>query len=192
SQLTRELEETQNESNQLKESLENQRTKALTDPLTKLPNRQAYDERLSIEYRRWRRYNTSLSLIMGDIDLFKDINDKFGHITGDVALRETAKIFTDEIRETDFVARFGGEEFIILMPETNLTDAVKAVNKIRKIIKNNPIQNEGDGFQLTMSFGVAAFAENDTCSDVLSRADKAMYRAKKKGRDQVCVQRKET
>lgn len=188
--LKHELEHTRSETNYLKDNLQQQRDRALTDPLTKLPNRHAYNERLHLEYNRWRRYNKPLSLIMVDIDLFKNINDDYGHLAGDSALRETAQIIQQGIRGTDFVARFGGEEFILLMPETSITEATKTVNKIRLSIQNNQIHEGAANFTLTASFGVSTFEEDDTFSSVLERADKALYRAKKKGRNQVCVQRK--
>lgn len=191
SDLENELEKTLTVADRLKENLQQQRLRALTDQLTKLPNRHAYNERLQLEYNRWRRYKNSLSLIMGDIDLFKSINDTYGHVAGDHALRETAKIIQDGIRTTDFAARFGGEEFVILMPETNITDATKVINKIRLAIQKKRIQEGAADFKLTMSFGVAGFENDDTFTTVLTRADKAMYRAKNKGRNQVCVQRSE-
>ena len=189
SNLESELEQTLSVTDHLKENLQKQRIRALTDQLTQLPNRHAFNERLHLEYNRWCRYKNPLSLIMGDIDLFKSINDTHGHIAGDAALRETAKVIQDGIRTTDFAARFGGEEFVIIMPETNLTDATKVINKIRIAIQQNSVQEGTADFKLTMSFGVASFETDDTFTNVLSRADKAMYRAKKKGRNQVCVQR---
>ncbi|MCP4414456.1 MAG: GGDEF domain-containing protein, partial [Gammaproteobacteria bacterium] len=174
----------------LKNNLQQQKLRELTDPLTKLPNRQAYNERLFVESNRFKRYQKPLSLILGDIDLFKKINDTHGHVFGDVALRETASILQNSIRATDFVARFGGEEFIIIMPETNMAAATKAVNKLRIAIQNNQITESITKINLTMSFGVAAFTEGDSSKSVLERADKALYRAKSKGRNQVCAQRK--
>ncbi len=188
--LTHELDQTRTETDHLKDNLQEQRIRALTDPLTKLPNRHAYNERLHLEYNRWRRYKKPLSLIMGDIDLFKEINDTYGHIAGDTALKNTAAIIQNEIRTTDFVARYGGEEFVILMPETTLTEATKATNKIRLAIQNNEIHEGSSDFKVTISFGVANFENEDTFTDVLNRADQAMYRAKNKGRNQVCAQRK--
>ena len=188
--LQHELKQTRSETDYLKDNLQQQRNKALTDPLTQLPNRHAYNERLHLEYNRWRRYKKPLSLVMGDIDLFKDINDTYGHIAGDTALKQTARIIKKCIRGTDFAARFGGEEFVILMPETLLTDATKAINKMRTLIQDNTVHEGTADFKLTMSFGVANFEEGDTFKNVLERADKALYRAKSKGRNQVCVQRK--
>jgi len=126
---------------------------------------------------------------MGDIDLFKQINDTHGHIAGDTALKDTAQLLQKELRGTDFIARFGGEEFVILMPETDLTAATKATNKIRKSVQDHTVHEGVANFKLTISFGVASFQGDDSFKDVLARADKALYRAKSKGRNQVCVER---
>lgn len=187
--LEHELSQTRKETLLLKDNLHQQRHRALTDPLTLLPNRQAYNERIELEYSRWQRYQQPLSLIVGDIDLFKKINDTYGHIVGDTALKEIARLLQQGLRETDFVARYGGEEFVLLMPETALTDATKAINKIRKTIQYHQIHDGSVSFKITMSFGVATFDDDDTVKTVLDRADKAMYRAKSKGRNQICIQR---
>ncbi|MFT5521848.1 MAG: diguanylate cyclase, partial [Enterobacterales bacterium] len=188
--LQDELTKTQTEAEHLKENLQRQQDRALTDPLTKLPNRHAYNERLHLEYNRWRRYQHPLCLVMGDIDLFKEVNDTYGHLAGDTALRETAQILKKGIRSTDFVARFGGEEFVILMPETKINDATIAINQIRRDVQAQTLQEGSETIVLTISFGVATFEKDDTFSSVLARADKALYRAKDKGRNQVCIQMK--
>ncbi len=180
---------TQDESARLKEMLDLQRVKAQTDSLTNLPNRYSYNDRLTQEYNRWRRYRSPLSLVVGDIDNFKKINDNHGHIVGDLVLKNIAKFLQNEIRESDFVARYGGEEFVILLPETNLVDATKAMNKLRVGLKEVIVDVEGVGIKVTMSLGIAEFEGSDTTKEVFNRADKALYRAKEKGRDQVCCQR---
>lgn len=190
SNLEGELKQAQEETALLKNTLQQQKLREMTDPLTKLPNRQAYNERLKLESARFKRYQTPLSLILGDIDFFKKINDTHGHLVGDVALKETARIIQKAIRATDFVARFGGEEFVIIMPQTNMAEATKAINKVRIAIQKNQVTEDNIKLNLTMSFGVAAFTEEDSSKSVLDRADKALYRAKSKGRNQVCAQRK--
>jgi len=189
-ELEGELKQAKDETELLKNNLQQQKLRELTDPLTKLPNRQAYNERLHLESNRFKRYQKPLSLILGDIDLFKNVNDTHGHIVGDAALKQTASILQNSIRATDFVARFGGEEFVIIMPETNMAAATKAVNKVRIAIQKNQITEGSTKVNLTMSFGVASFTEDDSSKSVLERADKALYRAKSKGRNQVCAQRK--
>ena len=188
--LNQELTQTRYESDYLKEDLIKQRNHAHTDPLTNLPNRYAYAERLQLEYDRWSRYKKPLSLIICDLDLFKKINDTYGHLAGDQALKESAQILKKAIRDTDFIARYGGDEFIFLMPETGLTEATKAINKIRTTIQDEIVHGGTFTFRLSMSFGVASFNDDDTCTSVFARADEALYRAKSKGRNLVCTQRK--
>ena len=189
-ELKHELDQAKAESNQLRDNLSHQRTRAMTDPLTNLPNRHAYNERLNLEYNRWRRYRKPLSIILGDIDFFKKINDTYGHIAGDTAIKATGSLLKELLRDTDFIARFGGEEFVILMPETNLVDATKATNKIRLSVQDNKVQEGANVINMSMSFGVACFEEDDNPKQVLERADKALYRAKAKGRNQVCAERR--
>lgn len=184
------LEVTEEEAERLKQNLKEQRFKAYNDPLTSLPNRYAYNERLTQEYSRWRRYRNALSLVVCDIDHFKKINDSYGHQSGDEVLKNIAKSLEHGLRESDFIARFGGEEFVILMPETKLADATKAINKLRLIIRDKPIPISPEkSISVTMSFGVAEFEGSDTATDVFNKADKALYRAKEKGRNQVCAER---
>lgn len=188
--IKEQLQVTEDEAERLKANLREQRFRAYNDPLTQLPNRYAYNERLSQEYTRWRRYRSPLSLAVCDIDYFKKVNDEKGHSAGDKVLMHVAEVLKQGIRESDFIARYGGEEFIILMPETNLTDATKAINKLRQSIskENIPIK-ANDKLNVTMSFGVAEFEGTDTTTAVFDKADKALYRAKEKGRNQVCCER---
>ena len=187
--LKDQLQETEQESNRLREDLEAQKIRAQTDDLTKLPNRYSYSEHLTQEYNRWRRYRSALTLVVADIDHFKKINDTYGHAAGDLVLKQLAKYLQKELRESDFVARYGGEEFVILLPETTLVAATKAINKLRLSIKNLKVKSEDKNIQFAMSFGLSEFEDDDTPKDVFERADKALYRAKEKGRDQVCCQR---
>lgn len=186
--LQEQLTATEDESSRLRDELAEQKSRALTDPLTRLPNRYSYNERLAQEYNRWRRYRSPLSLVIGDIDLFKKVNDNYGHAAGDDILITIANYFQVELRESDFIARYGGEEFVILLPETSLVDATKAINKLRMGIKHIKTDVESNTIQTTMSFGISEFGNDDTPKAVFTRADKALYRAKEKGRDQVCCQ----
>lgn len=187
--LSEQLQATEDEATRLKDDLAEQRVRAQTDPLTKLPNRYSYNERLTQEYNRWRRYRNSLTLVMGDIDLFKSVNDIYGHAFGDKVLKDVAEYLAKCVRESDFIARFGGEEFVILMPETGIVDATRAMNKIRSGISKLAIECDGKVVPVTMSFGISEFEQNDTTKSVFERADKALYRAKDKGRNLVCCQR---
>lgn len=187
--LSEQLRATEDESTRLKDELAEQRARAQTDPLTTLPNRYSYNERLTQEYNRWRRYCHPLTIAIADIDLFKSINDTHGHQTGDAVLQEVAKQLQNGIRESDFVARFGGEEFVILMPETALIDATRAMNQLRQSIASSPFNDGNIQIDITLSFGLSEFNGDDTAKDVFERADSALYRAKDKGRNLVCCQR---
>ncbi len=180
------LEETQEESALLRERLVIQRAHAQLDPLTKLPNRQAYDHQLNSEYSRWQRYDKPLTMIIADIDFFKKINDTFGHAAGDKVLKTVARVLQTNLRDTDFIARFGGEEFVILMPETQIEDAVKVAEKLRTTIMDCPFHSSNRKVPVTMSFGVCEFKKGDTIDSVFDKADKALYQAKESGRNKVC------
>ncbi len=187
--LQEQLKATETESSRLREDLAAQKIRAQTDPLTQLPNRYSYNEQLTQEYNRWRRYRNPLTLVIGDIDYFKKINDQYGHAGGDEVLKQISVFFRDALRESDFIARFGGEEFIILLPETDIIAATKTINKLRLSVKDLIVEFDGHKIQFAMSFGISEFEDDDTPKRVFERADKALYRAKEKGRDQVCCQR---
>ena len=153
------------------------------DTLTGLYNRHKFHTLFAIESKRDRRYNNSLSLIIFDIDNFKDINDLFGHAMGDTVLQEVANIVSQNVREHDTVIRWGGEEFIILLPETNLDGAVKVAQKLQAVLEN--AESKRLPQKITASFGVASLNEDDNESTILQRADKGLYQAKQNGKNQV-------
>lgn len=188
--LREQLRATEDESARLRDSLSEQRTRAATDALTHIPNRHAYHDRLNQEYSRWRRYRGKMAMVICDIDHFKQVNDKFGHMAGDAVLKHISTMLRHGIRESDFVARYGGEEFVMLLPETGLVDATKAINKLRQRIAQTNPSIGGQSINVTVSFGVAEFEGDDVPRDVFHRADTALYRAKGKGRNQVCCERK--
>lgn len=157
---------------------------AETDPLTSLVNRRKFHEMLEYEAERTLRYQFSLALIMCDIDYFKRINDSFGHDVGDEALKIFAKKITKSIREVDIFARWGGEEFMILMPNVNIDNASSVAEKLRELIEMTDIENI-DSF--TASFGVTDFKASDTINSFIKRADDALYKAKESGRNRVVV-----
>ncbi len=162
---------------------------SITDALTGLHNRRALEERLQEELRRAQRYHHPLSLIMADIDYFKQYNDTHGHPQGDVILRQVAGLLQAQARETDFVARYGGEEFLIIMPETSKAAGMEMAERIRTGMGRNQFAHAETqpGGRLTISLGVAAFPEDLTgASDLLQKADNALYNAKHAGRDRVC------
>lgn len=163
--------------------IEEQRQKALRDVLTQLPNREAYGQRLEQEFDRWRRYERPLSVVVGDIDHFKGINDEYGHLAGDKVLRIIAKSLAKRLRKTDFIARYGGEEFVILMPETNQEQAFKVIEGVREAVASCPFHFKDKPVSLTMSFGITAFIKDDEPDLAFERADKALYEAKDGGRN---------
>jgi len=122
----------------IRKRLKEERGKALRDSLTKLPNREAYDERFELELERWKRYKKPATLVVADIDLFKSVNDNYGHLSGDKVLQIMAKEIQNRIRTTDFVARYGGEEFVIILPETDLETSVQVIEKTREMIHRLP------------------------------------------------------
>ncbi len=184
-QLLKRIDELESQSLAVQAELEEQRRKATHDLLTGLPNRAAYLERSDQEFQRWQRYGNPLSIAIADIDSFKRINDTYGHSAGDKVLQVIAKVLNKRIRKTDFIARFGGEEFVMLMPETDVQAGVKMLEKVRETIAGCPFHFKGEDVQITSSFGVAEFSEGDTVDAVLERADKALYKAKEQGRNKV-------
>ncbi|HFD33360.1 MAG TPA: GGDEF domain-containing protein [Gammaproteobacteria bacterium] len=155
----------------------------LTDALTGLPNRRFLDERLNDEIQRLKRYGNQLSLILTDLDFFKNINDSYGHNKGDEILVEFSKILKQDLRPTDFSARFGGEEFLVILPETSIQAAEVIAERIRKQMKS--IRVEGVTENISASFGVTNVAANETATEAFIRVDKALYQSKKMGRNTV-------
>ncbi|NOZ55088.1 MAG: diguanylate cyclase [Gammaproteobacteria bacterium] len=177
------LKELEMESQQLRQRLIEEHAHAIRDPLTGMFNRLAYEERITQEYSRWKRYQTPLSLLIFDIDHFKRINDTYGHKAGDKALKLISKCLQSNIRESDFIARFGGEEFVAIMPETTIKAAIEAANKLRQTIENNQFHYEGKDVRITISCGAAQFQKNDSIDSTFQRADKSLYVCKHQGRN---------
>jgi len=162
---------------------------ATTDPLTGIGNRRKMTEQIAQELERARRFHHPLSLLMIDIDHFKRINDTYGHDVGDQAIMQVANLLTTDLRAVDMVARFGGEEFVLLMPETHIAFATHAAERLRAQAAQLRVRAEsGEDVALTISIGVAEANPHgtpDSPSSLLVRADKALYRAKKEGRNRV-------
>lgn len=154
------------------------------DSLTGLFNRFKLEESFEYEQKQSRRYNTELSIILMDIDDFKSVNDTYGHNVGDIFLKEIAEILKKSFRDVDTVGRWGGEEFLILLPKTNLADSQQIAEEVRKKIELYPFREIGNK---TASFGVATLSNNESLSNLLNRADKALYLAKENGRNRVEV-----
>ena len=168
-----------------REHLEEQRQKALIDPLTGLPNRAAWGERLQYEVEQWQIHGNPLLIAMLDLDHFKRINDGYGHLAGDKVLKIIAAQLRRHLRPVDFIARFGGEEFVLLMADTPLPTGLQLVDKLRTAIEACPFHFKGEPVTITLSIGVSAFRAGDRSDQVLKRADEALYRAKHRGRN--CV-----
>ena len=158
----------------------------LTDELTQLPNRRAWDHKLSNAFTMFRRTGQPAAVIIFDIDDFKKLNDAFGHLVGDAALKQVAMVCSGAVKGDDFVARYGGEEFGVLLPETNLANATAVAENLRRRLEMTKFTIRGAPHPVTASFGVAKFREDDPNPSVaLERADKALYLAKSRGKNQV-------
>jgi diguanylate cyclase (GGDEF)-like protein/PAS domain S-box-containing protein len=155
------------------------------DALTGLPNRLDFDATLEKEIARCRRYDRPFCLSMGDIDHFKLVNDTFGHQAGDAVLEALGRNIREGLRNADYIARWGGEEFAILLPETHLQDAEELLNRLRVAIANRVIPEIGRS--ITLSFGLTAFAKSDSRDDLIGRVDRALYTAKETGRNRVAI-----
>ena len=142
-------------------------------------------QKIENEALRFKRTQKPFSILFGDIDLFKKINDTYGHLAGDAILVSISHILNTEKREIDQVARWGGEEFLILLPETNLKGAVQLGNKIRKSISAKPIIHEGQEINVTMSFGVSEYNSETHIEKIIDLADQRLYLAKNSGRNKV-------
>jgi diguanylate cyclase (GGDEF)-like protein/PAS domain S-box-containing protein len=153
-----------------------------TDKLTMLCNRMKLDYTLELELCRAKAKASTFSLIMIDIDDFKQINDRFGHLAGDVVLVELAKLFKAMTRSTDLVGRWGGEEFLVILPDTDEWGAIELAEKIRSGVSENCFPEQQ---QITISLGVSVFSGDATVDSIIHRADQALYQAKKNGKNQV-------
>jgi diguanylate cyclase len=168
-----------------REHLEEQRQKALIDPLTGLPNRAAWSERLEHEIKQWQQHGNTLSLAMLDLDHFKRINDNYGHLAGDKVLKIIATVLRKRLRGSDFIARFGGEEFVLLLPATPPALGAKLLETLRAAIEACPFHFKGERVTITISMGLTSFKAGEHSDLVLKRADQALYRAKNAGRNRV-------
>ena len=160
---------------------------ARRDFLTGLPNRQAYQERITQETERSRRYARPLSILMVDIDNFKLVNDTLGHDWGDIVLQKVASQLSSNLRSLDFVARYGGEEFIIVLPETDLAGALKTADRLRLAVKEAPVETAKGLLTTTVSIGVSSNHITDLTDhrQMALDADEALYQAKRAGKDRV-------
>jgi diguanylate cyclase len=158
----------------------------MTDSLTGAFNRRFYSEILKKEWSRYKRYGDNFSCALIDIDYFKKVNDTYGHDVGDQVLVNTVKLISTELRESDFLIRMGGEEFLVFMPKTTEKGAVILAERVRKSIENTSIiLSNNESTHITASVGVSCVIETDTKEDPSKRADMALYQAKESGRNRV-------
>jgi diguanylate cyclase len=165
--------------------LEEQRQKALIDTLTGLPNRAAWNERLEHEVAQLQKRRSNLLLGILDLDHFKRINDGYGHLAGDKVLKIVAAQLKKRLRSSDFIARFGGEEFVVLLPDTALVDGVALLERLRQAVEQCPFHFKGEPVTITVSMGITLFKPGERSDLVLKRADEALYRAKAEGRNRI-------
>ncbi len=155
---------------------------SLTDDLTGLPNRRGVMSFLEFEISKSKRYEEPLSVALLDLDDFKAINDTYGHLVGDTVLREFAALMRSKLRASDIVGRWGGEEFLVIMPNTDLRTAVGVIERLRKEVSERYFDLVG---RLSVSAGVAELREEDDTASIIRRADENLYRAKREGKDRV-------
>ncbi len=160
---------------------------AITDSLTEVHTRRYLIERFQEELKRSKARNIKMSFLMTDVDFFKKFNDKYGHLTGDQILRETGFLISENIREIDIAGRYGGEEFCVILPDTDCQGAQYAAERIRKAIEGATIKAYDASVKVTVSIGTSTFSDDGKKMDeLIDKADWALYRAKKMGRNKVC------
>lgn len=160
---------------------------AKTDGLTGMLNHRTFYEQLEIELRRAQRYSTNLSIIMADVDNLKPINDNYGHKAGDMAIKQIARRISACIRQIDIAARYGGDEFAVILPNTSLEDAVVVAERMVEMVKSTPMIWEGHRISLSISVGVGQYSPDSCMSDVTKATDQALYAAKQAGKGRVKV-----
>jgi diguanylate cyclase len=180
------IRELERESHSLNASLLEGQRRAMIDALTGIPNRAAYDNRMEQEFRRWKRFGRTVSILAWDIDRFKTINDAYGHKAGDRVLQVIGKQLELHVRETDFVARYGGEEFVMLLVGSSPAEGYTVAEKIRIEISQLGFHFHDKPVTVTASCGITNFIADDTADDAFDRADRALYQAKEAGRN-CCV-----
>lgn len=182
-ELNQEVTKLRERTGELAAAVKDKENQLLFDALTHVHSRYAYEQRLNEEFHRWQRHGTPLSFVLWDIDRFKSINDTYGHSAGDRLLQIVARLLQESKREEDFVARIGGEEFVLLLPMTRRDDALRLADRIRDRIAGMPFNHRGQRERVTVSAGVAEFGDADTPLTVFQRADAALYEAKANGRN---------
>lgn len=164
----------------LRKSKDEAEVLARTDYLTRALNRRAFIERLQEEFERTKRTQQGFAMILVDIDFFKSVNDQFGHLAGDYVLQQFAECLGSIVRPYDFIGRYGGEEFIICLPDTDIEQAIAVAERMRESVEAREVEYMGSRIKVTGSFGVASYdqSSSDTLDELIERADSAMYMAK--------------
>ena len=163
-------------------------SQALVDGLTGLANRRSCEETLHAELARAERFDSPLAVVVADLDDFKEVNDRYGHQAGDVVLRELAVLLRESLRDIDLAARWGGEEFLLVLPGTDLEGAAYVAERVRRALEERvALSGEGDPISVTASFGVAAYPQARSIPALFAAADGALYEAKRTGKNRVAV-----
>lgn len=186
--LQADLSAAQDEIQRQRQRLETLSAEARTDQLTGLPNRRSFNEELSRRFDQWRRHKIPLSLVIIDLDRFKQVNDGYGHSVGDQVLHWSGALVHKALRQMDMAARYGGEEFAAILPGAMLHDAVKVAERIRQAIAAQPFRDDERVLTVSVSIGVASALAGDDSARLIERADEALYAAKDHGRNCVFVQ----
>jgi len=181
--MSERLQDLESESEELRSRVREERNQAMTDVLTGIPNRLAYEQRLEQEIARFKRFAIPLVMAVWDVDHFKNVNDSFGHRSGDKVLRTIARVLAAGIRKTDFVARYGGEEFVQLMTGSSLQECLPIAEKLRTAVESTGFHFRDQAVTITASCGLAEFQDGDSVEQWFERADNALYRAKQQGRN---------
>jgi len=175
------------ETRNLQDRLRDEQRISMVDGLTQIPNRHACDKRMVEEFKRWQRFGQSTCIAIWDVDLFKKVNDSYGHRAGDKVLRIIAEKLNSQIRQTDFMARYGGEEFVMILAGTPPVNGLKVCDKLRESIAALGFHFKGSAVSVTVSCGVTELRPGDLLDEAFDRADKALYAAKEQGRNR-CIQ----
>ncbi|MCW8889727.1 MAG: GGDEF domain-containing protein [Sedimenticola sp.] len=184
--LNRLRERLRERNNNLNQALKKIQELAITDELTGLANRRSIMEQLANEWERSKRNQRPFCIALIDIDFFKEINDTYGHLAGDTVLQQFSSLVSQELRSPDKIGRYGGEEFLLIMPDTHVSEAEKVADRIRRTISQHEHGNIAPGLTIQVSIGIAEY-DNQPIQEIIKRADLALYQSKNSGRNRVSV-----
>lgn len=171
------------ETEEYKQKIDQQKNRLLTDSLTQLNNKNSFDERIEHEFRRWQRYGGDMSIALVDVDNFRNINEKYGHLAGDRALKVIARALQSKIRDTDFIARYSGEKFVVIFLGADLNSIESPLKKLGEVISSIPFHFKENKVAITVSIGAAYFTQNDNPVTVFDKAERALDAAKQNGKN---------